>query len=128
MFAWCITMHCITDQSFKQIWPYFSRFRPKIHSCTFCWYGNIWNFKTRELQIRHKWNLAQICTTWTPLIHQHMRISMNVRVELQIKTTRKCHENNRLSHHLKAGEGHWPSMREWFLLELNCTFKSVPLL
>ena len=29
---------------------------------------NIWNFKTGELQIRHKWNLAQICTSWIPLI------------------------------------------------------------
>ena len=24
---------------------------------------NIWNFKTGELQIRHKWNLTQICTS-----------------------------------------------------------------
>ena len=31
---------------------------------------NIWNFKTGELQIRHKWNLAQICTSWIPLIQQ----------------------------------------------------------
>ena len=29
---------------------------------------NIWNFKTGELQIRRKWNLAQICTSWIPLI------------------------------------------------------------
>ena len=24
---------------------------------------NTWNFKTGELQIRHKWNLTQICTS-----------------------------------------------------------------
>ena len=33
--------------------------QPKI--VTFYWYENIGNFKTRELQIRHKLNLAQIC-------------------------------------------------------------------
>ena len=29
---------------------------------------NIWNFKTGELLIRHKWNWAQICADWIPLI------------------------------------------------------------
>ena len=29
---------------------------------------NVWNFKTAELQIRHKWNSAQICTSWMPLM------------------------------------------------------------
>ena len=31
---------------------------------------NIWNFKTGELQVIHKWNLAQTCTRWIPLVQQ----------------------------------------------------------
>ena len=58
-------------------------------SVGFWWYENIWNFKTWELQIIHKWNLAQMCITWTLLIYQIMRVSMNGRVGVQLKKQQK---------------------------------------
>ena len=65
--------------------------QPKI--VTFYWYENIGNFKTRELQISHKLNLAQICISWTPLIYQNMRVPMNERVGTQPKNHQKMSWN-----------------------------------
>ena len=59
---------------------------------------------TQELQIRHKWNLAQIFITWTPLIYQNMRVSITGR---EGGTLKKPPENaiklreSWLSHYLK---------------------------
>ena len=33
---------------------------------------------------KNKWNLAQICIIWTPLIHQNMRVSIYGRVVVGI--------------------------------------------
>ena len=69
--------------------------------------GNIWNFKTRELQIRHKWNLTQICINWTPLIYQNIRVSINGQVRRGGDAFKKPPENamklreSQLLHHLK---------------------------
>ena len=100
---WCITFHWITGEYFKQIWPNFGELWTKSHpkpawNHTFWCFESIWNLKTLELQVKRKWNLAQICTTWTPFVSQKMRVSMNKRVRGRIqKTTKKCYKINKIS-------------------------------
>ena len=105
-------MHCITGQIFKQIWPRFSGLRPKPDQKQpkIVLYAGMKTFEISKLEnYKNKWNLAQICIIWTPLIHQNMRVSIYGRVVVVVGegVSKKTPENvmelreSRLSYHLK---------------------------
>ena len=74
-----IILNCINDQNLKQIWQHLGDAWPKTtqkQSKMIVSAGTktFESLKTRELQILCKWNLPDICTTWTLFIYQKLKV------------------------------------------------------
>ena len=65
-------------------WGVLAKKQPKTSlNDSFCWYKNIWKFKTRELEIRYRRNLPGICTILTHFIYWKLRVSIEGQQKVQ---------------------------------------------
>ena len=76
---WCIILHVITGQNFKQNWQHFGEFWPKkIPKSSLKWQFLLIQKHlkiTRELQIRYQWNIPCMCTTLALFIYWKLNIT-----------------------------------------------------
>ena len=96
---WCIILHCITGQSFKQILPYFGDFRPKKNTqrqpkIIFLVAWKLLKIENSGATKTNKRNLPDICTTWTAFNNRKLRVLIERWQGVHPNTHRKCLEFN----------------------------------